>query len=39
MKILVELNVDRLTQEIVDVLNHLVDDTECIESWEEIIDE
>lgn len=39
MKILVELNVDRLDDEIVDVLNHLVDDIECIESWEEIVDE
>lgn len=39
MKILVELNVDRLDDEIVEFLNKLVDDNFEIDSWEEVIDE
>lgn len=35
MKILLELNTDRLDDEVVEVLNHLVDDIEVIDSWEE----
>ena len=39
MKILLELNTDRLDDEVVEVLNHLLDDIEVIDSWEEVIDE
>ena len=39
MKVLIELNVDRLDDEVVELLNRLVDDNECVESWEEVIDE
>ena len=39
MKILVELNVDRLDDEMVEFLNKLVDNNFEIESWEEIIEE
>ena len=39
MKILVELNVDRLDDEIVEFLNKFVDDNFEINSWEEVIDE
>jgi hypothetical protein len=34
-KILIELNVEELDQEIVDALNHFVEDVACINSWEE----
>lgn len=37
-KILIELNVEELDQEVVDVLNHLVDDIQCIDSWEEVLE-
>lgn len=39
MKILVELNVDRLDDETVEFLNNLVDNNFEIDSWEEVIEE
>ena len=39
MKVLIELNVDRLDDETVEFLNNLVDNNFEIESWEEVIDE
>lgn len=39
MKILVELNVDRLDDETVEFLNNLVDNNFEIYSWEEVVDE
>lgn len=32
------LNVDELDEEIAEVLNHIVEDVECIEEWQEVID-
>lgn len=38
MKILVELNVDELTEEVADKLNELVENHEILESWEEVVE-
>ena len=32
------LNVDELTEEIANVLNHMIEDVQCIEEWREIVD-
>lgn len=38
VKIELTLNVDELDEEIVKVLDHLVEDVQCIEEWEEVIE-
>ena len=35
MKILIELNVNELTEEVADKLNELIENNELLESWEE----
>lgn len=39
MKILIEINVDELTEETADKLNEIIENNELFEYWEEVIDE
>lgn len=32
------LNVDELDEEIANVLNHMIEDVQCIEEWREIVE-
>lgn len=38
LKIELILNVDELDEEIAEVLNHIVEDIQCVEEWQEVID-
>ena len=38
MKIIVELNIEELTEEVADKLNELVENNELLESWEEVVE-
>ena len=39
MKILLELDIEKLNDEVVETLNLLIDEIDFISSWEEIIEE